>query len=653
MAVALIAVMTMRAFGIGPAASLLNAGRIDENSRVIVAQFQATTSDTSLGTVVAQAMRTSLGQSNAVRLVSAAEVADGLQRMKLPEDATLDDKVARDLAIRNGVPLVVTGRVASAAAGFMVSASLVRADSGTVLVTLQEGANGAADLLGAVDEVARGMRARIGESLRTLARTPPLEQVTTRSLDALREYSRALELGDGRGDFVAGREHVRAALAADSTFAQAWRKLSVYDVNLGAPLSDILYSTTQAYRYRDRLTDFERTEVEAYYLLTFHSALADEYYATHPELSQNNRVIVLNDFGRYAEADSVMSAEMAATEARGEKPIVQVLSNLRDAQAYAGNLEGLRTTTSRLVQDFPGTAPALYSEAVSALYVSLDSGEAVTLRNSRNGPPLGVVRLTTMLAGFAMARGQAGRGAALARRALALQDSLRIDYNPFGNTAAMLTSLTALRGNVSAGVQSLDSLAARMPKDVPAVDAADLELAQGYALMGRPDKAAVHLARFERETTAEEKYARWSVWQAARGEVALAEGRTDDAIAAFRRSAMSDSGYVESAWNGRTDLRLARAFDKAGNADSAIAHFEALRRPGMRAGILYFQPVALAIAPRRLGELYEDRGDRAKAVESYEAFVELWKNADAELQPQVADVRARIARLRAAEARQR
>ncbi len=427
----------------------------------------------------------------------------------------------------------------------------------------------------------------------------------------------------------------------------------MYDVNLGAPLSDILYSTTQAYRYRDRLTDFERTEVEAYYLLTFHSALADEYYATHPELSQNNRVIVLNDFGRYAEADSVMSAEMAATEARGEKPIVQVLSNLRDAQAYAGNLEGLRTTTSRLVQDFPGTAPALYSEAVSALYVSLDSGEAVTLRNSRNGPPLGVVRLTTMLAGFAMARGQAGRGAALARRALALQDSLRIDYNPFGNTAAMLTSLTALRGNVSAGVQSLDSLAARMPKDVPAVDAADLELAQGYALMGRPDKAAVHLARFERETTAEEKYARWSVWQAARGEVALAEGRTDDAIAAFRRSAMSDSGYVESAWNGRTDLRLARAFDKAGNADSAIAHFEALRRPGMRAGILYFQPVALAIAPRRLGELYEDRGDRAKAVESYEAFVELWKNADAELQPQVADVRARIARLRAAEARQR
>jgi len=59
------------------------------------------------------------------------------------------------------------------------------------------------------------------------------------------------------------------------------------------------------------------------------------------------------------------------------------------------------------------------------------------------------------------------------------------------------------------------------------------------------------------------------------------------------------------------------------------------------------------VAARRLGELYEARGDIAKAIASYEEFVTLWKNADAELQPQVADIKARIARLQAAEATKR
>ncbi len=53
----------------------------------------------------------------------------------------------------------------------------------------------------------------------------------------------------------------------------------------------------------------------------------------------------------------------------------------------------------------------------------------------------------------------------------------------------------------------------------------------------------------------------------------------------------------------------------------------------------------LGPAYKRLGELYEAQGDREKAVEYYDQFVELWAEADSELQPVVRDVRARIARL--------
>ncbi|MEO7358767.1 MAG: hypothetical protein ABI120_00460 [Gemmatimonadaceae bacterium] len=48
----------------------------------------------------------------------------------------------------------------------------------------------------------------------------------------------------------------------------------------------------------------------------------------------------------------------------------------------------------------------------------------------------------------------------------------------------------------------------------------------------------------------------------------------------------------------------------------------------------------------RLGELYEAQGNRAKAIENYSKFVDLWANADARFQPRVQDIRARITTLR-------
>ena len=148
-------------------------------------------------------------------------------------------------------------------------------------------------------------------------------------------------------------------------------------------------------------------------------------------------------------------------------------------------------------------------------------------------------------------------------------------------------------------------------------------------------------------------HARWGDWQGALGEIALADGRTDEAIAAFRRSSRSDSGVVEPAWSGRTELRLARVYDKAGQADSALRHFERLTAPEMAVGLTFAPSPALALAPRRLGELYEAKGDFANAIKNYEAFVKLWKDADPELQPQVTEIKNRIARLRATEAKKR
>jgi len=45
--------------------------------------------------------------------------------------------------------------------------------------------------------------------------------------------------------------------------------------------------------------------------------------------------------------------------------------------------------------------------------------------------------------------------------------------------------------------------------------------------------------------------------------------------------------------------------------------------------------------------LYDAKGDREKAISHLSKFVELWKNADAELQPAVADAKRRLTKLQA------
>ncbi len=104
---------------------------------------------------------------------------------------------------------------------------------------------------------------------------------------------------------------------------------------------------------------------------------------------------------------------------------------------------------------------------------------------------------------------------------------------------------------------------------------------------------------------------------------------------------------------------MGRAFDAAAQSDSAIAEYEAyIATPfwaklfgGDGPAIQFGDAMVLAAIHKRLGELYETKGDRGKATSHYAAFIQLWKNADPELQPQLDEVRRRLARLGDTEAK--
>jgi len=123
--------------------------------------------------------------------------------------------------------------------------------------------------------------------------------------------------------------------------------------------------------------------------------------------------------------------------------------------------------------------------------------------------------------------------------------------------------------------------------------------------------------------------------------VALAEQKWDQAIEQLHEADKHASIFDKYAL-----VALAQAHDFAGHSDSAIVYFEkfaAYKDPNMNEDSQF-----LAGTYKRLGELYDAKGDRAKAIANFEKFVDLWKNAEPELQPKVAEVREKLTRLRGA-----
>lgn len=119
------------------------------------------------------------------------------------------------------------------------------------------------------------------------------------------------------------------------------------------------------------------------------------------------------------------------------------------------------------------------------------------------------------------------------------------------------------------------------------------------------------------------------------GALLLAEGRARDAEAPLREATEVSSCTL----CGLPDL--ARARDAGGNTARAIEMYDRyLATPW----IFRYEVDAYELGPAllRLAELYDARGDRTKARATRTRLLALWRRADAELQPVLADVRTRI-----------
>jgi tRNA A-37 threonylcarbamoyl transferase component Bud32/tetratricopeptide (TPR) repeat protein len=649
--------MILRALGIGPAGSLLASGKLKSNEQLIVTDFAATGSDTSLGSAVTEAVRADLGESSVISVVPTSAVGAALTRMQRPTSSRLDLELAREVAQREGVRAVVDGNVRQLGSGYLLSLRLVAAESGDEMASYHETIDGPKELISAVDKLVRQLRGKIGESLKAVRANPALEDVTTPSLEALKKYAAGVRASDMEADYPKAIGLLREAVAEDSTFAAAYRKLGIVLSNIDRPREQSDSAFERAFRYRDRLTDRERNlAVGSYYFIgpgrdRQKAAAAYEAILEHDSLDYvalNNYSIILGDRREWDRSEAVLRRSTSSGHAG-----LQAVVNLVLAQLAQKKIEQADSTVAAALRTHPDND--LVSALVPAVLYArglVDSTAHVLARDRTRGSFVASFA-TYRLADIEMLRGHLASSARLSMDADAI-DSVR--GSPRAPLSRALDSAFVAGWFLEQPAQSvrlLDAALARTPlRSISESRRPSLRVAATYALAGRPDRARAILTQYSAEMRDSAlRNEQEPELHNTLAEIALAERRPMDAVAEFRKGDRRADGPADGC-EPCALTRLGRAYDQANMVDSTIAIYERyLAEPDILGPFPLVGATYAAGVHKRLGELYEAKGDREKALSHALAFPALWKDADPELQPKVAEVRAPAARLRDSERR--
>ena len=629
-----------RALGVGPGSTLLSSGRLKDTDRIVLATFTNRTNDSTLAASVLEALRVDLGQSRVIKLLEPAEVRSALQRMGRDPLSEVQEALALEVAQREGAKAVVAGDIAPLGAGYVLTARIISADSAATLVPVRETAASDAELIEAVNRLSTKLRASIGESLKSIRASEPLPKVTTASLAALQLYARGNRAFD-ETNYEEARGLLERAVRMDTSFAMAWRKLGALYGNMGVDRSLQADASRKAFEYRERLPPVERhlTAASYYWNVSREPERAIAEYEAVLDIDPdepaalNNLGMILTAEGRNDEAEAPLRRGLALT------PRTTMFINLQGALMAQEKWAALDSLTRAAAEALPGDPLHTFMATVTAM-ARRDFAAADSLTAGEVMPETFRWREVMFVrAGLASYRGQLTEVESILG---ALEEAARKNGDEgraldFAATPAYIDIVQ--RGQPERGLAKLEALLREQPLDsINPRDRPYFVLAEAYSWAGRPAETRRMRAAWEASRPRESWHPSDPAWWDAF--TAFSEARWRDAAIGFSRAHTASHCQPCGLWYS------AIAWDRAGEVDSAIAHYErAYLAPATDDGPE--DPAFMPMGLMRLGELYEQKGDRDKALLHYGKFVELWRDADRDLQPKVADARARIAALSA------
>ena len=644
--------MVMRALGIGPAGSLMARGAFGAKEKLVVADFRSPANDSTLGATVAEAIRTDLTQSANLNVMTRAAVGDVMQLMQKPAGASMSYETAREVATREGAKALLDGSVERVGTGYVVSARLVSAMDGGELATFRTTAANDGELIASLGELAKDIRERVGESLKSIRDAKALERVTTSSLPALKKYVEGMYVVEALDDRVRGRALLYEAVAIDSTFAMAWRRIAATYAADGSGRAAQMEAIEKAYQYRDRLSDNERLTTEAGYHSYGPSPDLDRTIAAYEALLERDSLSspALNNGGirymrkrDYERAEALLRRAIAIPE-----PFGGSFGNLMQAQIAQGKFAAAESTAAAFRELLPSSSGHWQSDAYLAVGRGrIDSVESLSRATFEN-PKLAAQRdfAALMLTQSSSIRGRvrdAMRWAGVAESILSARSATKMPELRASLDSARIRAF--FLGDAEGAREQVRRALAKIPMEsLPPSERRWQDLIWIAEASGDAAAARSALQSFERDLPQMGMEQAAGALAEARAVALMTAGRPADAIPLFREA---DRTFYSC--NRCTMINLARAFDLAGQRDSAIVYFQ--RFVDTPHTFMFEDQDFLAGSHKRLGELYEAAGDLPKAAANLERFIELWKDADPELQPKVRDARERLTRIRAELAR--
>jgi len=641
--VAAAAYTLMRLLGIGPVGTLVAAGKLSARDKLLVADFVNKAADTTLGSSLTEAFRIDLAQSPLISVLGSTAVSAALVRMSRDPAKPLDATTARELAVREGAKAIAVGEISPVGKGYVISARILSAADGGELVALRETADDDSQILKALDRLSKAVRERIGESLRSIRTNDPLEQVTTGSLEALRLYTDGVRMSNA-ADNDRAITLLQQAVSIDTGFAMAWRKLSVVLSNSGGSGASAIDAATRAYAHRDRLPERERYQTTAFYYWKVENdrdkaiAAYRSVLGIDPEDLSGlvNLAGLLNEKRQYAAAET-----LAVQAVRVSPTTVAAYDVLMNSQLAQGKVPEARATLQRFSAAMPGNpvlwfyragfygATGAYDSTLAALRAAQSQPHDLS---TQAGIAFTLASVNRLLGRMANSEQNLHEAAVLSEQRELPGQALDVAWIIAINRALFLR-------DPALAMKTLDSALQRHPlASIPVADRPYIGLAAAYAIVGQTATAKRYLSEYDANVP--ETIRKRSVFRNwATGYIALAENRGQDAVAAFKQA------RDQSACTNCALLELGQSYELLKQPDSAMTmYLRAVENPH-DGNSLDDRAWNDARAFQRLGELYEDKGDKQKALEYYGRFVDLWKGADPSLQAQIKTVKERMAKL--------
>jgi eukaryotic-like serine/threonine-protein kinase len=606
---------------------------LTEKDTVVLSEFVNITGDSVFDGTLKQALAVQLEESPYLNLLPESKIQDALRFMGRKPDERITKDLAREVALRENAKAIISGSIATLGNDYVISLEAINAQNGDSLALQQAQASGKEQVLKSLDKAASALRQKLGESLASVQQfATPLEQATTSSLDALKEYSTGISLHNHLEEQSAF-PHFKRAAELDPTFAMAYASMGVVSSNLGNRKDGAEY-TKKSYDLRDRASEREK-----FYIL-------GHYYG-----------FVTGDLDKERE----VYEQWLRVYPRDNRP----LANVPLVYMFSGDRDKALAAAAEHVRILPQDNFAYQNQMAAYMYLNrFDEAKAVAQSAISQKRDSFTIHLylyliacyqkddATMQRELAFAAGKPIEPFFLLRLALH-QDSLgKINLSretaQRTNELAKQFNLSAMPENILAGQAQRDAVMgyterARQSASAVMRDSGERYLREGaavaFALNGDFPEAQKMLDELKRDYPDDFalKYAAAPTIQAL---TAVHQNKPADAVAVLEPSRPQDFGYSLSPFAYLTLYVRGLSYLQLQDGKNAAAEFQKiLDNPGVST-----LSVFLPLANLQLARAYALQGDTAHAHTTYQDFFALWKDADPDI-PILKQAKAEYAKL--------